>query len=115
MAKPSVHCTFCDLLRGAGEVSVCYEDSVAVAFMDIQPVNLGHTLVVPRTHYEGLNDIPRDVAMHLFDVAMRVNVLFAYHRNSYVPAPIGALKISTAPVVPCAGAVRSPFMYSHPT
>jgi histidine triad (HIT) family protein len=48
----SGHCIFCDLIRGAAEVSICYEDATAIAFMDIQPVNPGHVLVVPREHYE---------------------------------------------------------------
>ena len=65
-------CPFCDLIRGAGEVSMCYEDSDVVAFMDIQPVNAGHVLVVPREHFEGLDDIPHALAMHLFDVAMEL-------------------------------------------
>ena len=43
-------CPFCDVIRGAGEVSMCYEDKDVVAFMDIQPVNAGHVLVVPREH-----------------------------------------------------------------
>ena len=38
------HCTFCNLIQGAAEVSVCHEDSDAIAFMDIQPVNNGHVL-----------------------------------------------------------------------
>ena len=63
-------CPFCDVIRGAGEVSMCYEDKAVVAFMDIQPVNAGHVLVVPREHYESLEDIPRELATHLFDVAM---------------------------------------------
>jgi histidine triad (HIT) family protein len=66
------HCTFCDLVRGAGEVSACYEDADAVAFMDIQPVNAGHVLVVPREHHESLFDVPRELGVHLFDVTMRV-------------------------------------------
>jgi histidine triad (HIT) family protein len=66
------HCTFCDLIQGAGEVSICYEDSDAIAFMDIQPVNPGHVLVVSRTHYENLEDVPAEVAMHLFRVATRL-------------------------------------------
>ena len=49
---------------------MCYEDSDVVAFMDIQPVNAGHVLVVPRDHFESLEDIPRAVATHVFDVAM---------------------------------------------
>ena len=66
------HCTFCDLIRGAAEVSVCHEDSDAIAFMDIQPVNNGHVLVVPREHYESLLDVPEEIGMHLFRVTMRL-------------------------------------------
>ena len=68
----AAHCTFCDLVRGAGEVSACYEDADAVAFMDIQPVNPGHVLVVPREHHESLFDVPRELGAHLFAVTMRV-------------------------------------------
>ena len=65
-------CTFCDLIRGAAEVSVCYEDADALAFMDIQPVNAGHVLVVPRTHYESLLDVPQELGAHLFAITMRL-------------------------------------------
>jgi histidine triad (HIT) family protein len=71
-AAPQPTCPFCDLIRGAGEVSMCYEDGDVVAFMDIQPVNAGHVLVVPREHYESLEDIPHSLATHLFDVAMQL-------------------------------------------
>jgi histidine triad (HIT) family protein len=69
-AQPT--CPFCDLIHGAGEVSICYEDADVVAFMDIQPVNTGHLLVVPREHHESLEDIPHALATHLFDVAMQL-------------------------------------------
>jgi histidine triad (HIT) family protein len=72
MPKADVHCIFCDLIHGAAEVSVCYEDPDALAFMDIQPVNAGHVLVVPRQHFESLVDTPPELAMHLFDVSMRL-------------------------------------------
>ena len=66
------NCTFCDLIHGAGEVSICFEDAESIAFMDIQPVNAGHVLVVSRQHYERLEDVPQELAMHLFDVAARL-------------------------------------------
>ena len=72
MHKADVHCTFCDLIHGAAEVSICYEDADAIAFMDIQPVNAGHVLVVPRQHYESLVDTPPELAKHLFDVSMQL-------------------------------------------
>lgn len=63
------HCIFCDLVHGAGEVSVCYEDADAIAFMDVQPVCPGHLLVAPREHYESLLDLPPELGRHLFHVA----------------------------------------------
>jgi histidine triad (HIT) family protein len=66
------NCPFCDLIRGAGEVSMCFEDAEVVAFMDIQPVNAGHVLVVPREHFESLEDIPPSLAAHLFQIAMQL-------------------------------------------
>ncbi|MDF1506146.1 HIT family protein [Roseisolibacter sp. H3M3-2] len=72
MPKTPMHCPFCDIIGGAGEVSVCYEDAVAIAFMDIQPVNDGHVLVVPRAHYERVDDLPRETGLHLYGVATRL-------------------------------------------
>jgi histidine triad (HIT) family protein len=68
----STQCTFCDLIKGSAEVSVCHEDADSIAFMDIQPVNAGHVLVVPRAHYESLVDVPRELGEHLFHVTMRL-------------------------------------------
>jgi histidine triad (HIT) family protein len=70
--KPAAGCIFCDLIAGAAEVSVCFEDAQAIAFLDIQPVNAGHVLVAPREHYESLADLPHALGVHLYDVAMRL-------------------------------------------
>src|SRR6185503_5291470 len=73
MHKADVHCTFCDLIHGAAEVSICYEDADAIAFMDIQPVNPGHVLVVPRRHYDSCVEVLAELAMHLFRVASKLD------------------------------------------
>ena len=72
MSPSQSHCVFCDLMKGAAEVSMCYEDADAVAFMDIQPVNAGHVLVVPRQHFEVLKDVPQEIGLHLYTVATRL-------------------------------------------
>lgn len=72
MSLADRHCTFCDLIQGAGEASICYEDGHAIAFMDIQPVNAGHVLVVSRRHYERFEEVPVELAMHLFRVATKL-------------------------------------------
>ena len=66
------HCIFCDIIKGAAEVSVCYEDTDSIAFMDIQPVNAGHVLVVSRQHFESFLDLPTSLGTHLFEVAMQL-------------------------------------------
>ena len=68
----TTHCTFCNLIHGSAEVSICHEDADAIAFMDIQPVNNGHVLVVPREHHESLLEVPEELGMHLFKVTMRL-------------------------------------------
>ena len=65
-------CSFCDLIHGAGEASIFYEDAESVAFMDVQPVNTGHVLVVPRRHFERIEDVPPELSAHLFRVASRL-------------------------------------------
>ena len=72
MTRETAHCTFCDLIQGAAEVSICHEDADSIAFLDIQPVNNGHVLVVPREHYESLADVPQELGLHLFKVTMRL-------------------------------------------
>jgi histidine triad (HIT) family protein len=59
--------------------SVAYEDYQIVAFMDINPVNPGHLLVIPRTHYTSLAELPEAVAASMFTVAQRLS--FAIRRS----------------------------------
>lgn len=45
-------CVFCKIIRGEIPSLKVYEDDRVFAFLDIQPVNVGHTLVVPKAHAE---------------------------------------------------------------
>jgi histidine triad (HIT) family protein len=65
-------CIFCAILAGDAPASVLYEDDLVVAFMDIRPINPGHTLVIPRTHVASLNDVPAQAAERMLSVAQRI-------------------------------------------
>lgn len=65
-------CVFCDILAGKRPVSMVYQDDRCSAFMDIQPVNPGHVLVVPNEHLPSLSSLNADVGGHIFRVAQRV-------------------------------------------
>jgi histidine triad (HIT) family protein len=51
-------CVFCAIVTGEQPAHVVIDDDTVVAFLDTRPLFPGHTLVVPRTHYETLGDLP---------------------------------------------------------
>ena len=65
-------CIFCDIIAGNAPASVIYEDGCVIAFLDIGPVNAGHTLVVPKRHIPYMADMDEVTGMHLFAVTKRV-------------------------------------------
>jgi diadenosine tetraphosphate (Ap4A) HIT family hydrolase len=65
-------CVFCGILAGELAASVVYRDELCCAFMDIQPVNPGHLLVVPRQHAASLSELDPQTGSHMFAVAQRL-------------------------------------------
>ena len=65
-------CIFCKIMEGRAPSSKVYEDDLCMAFMDIQPVNPGHVLVIPKAHFSDLSDLPAEMGGHLFQVAQRI-------------------------------------------
>lgn len=62
-------CVFCKIVDGDIPSYKVYEDEQVLAFLDISQVTKGHTLVVPKKHYESIFDLDADLAAHLFRVA----------------------------------------------
>jgi histidine triad (HIT) family protein len=65
-------CPFCEIISGSIPAKKVYEDSSSLAFLDINPRNPGHTLVVPRKHYATILDIPEKEAGRLFQAVKQV-------------------------------------------
>ena len=65
-------CIFCKIVEGSAPASKVYEDDLCLAFMDIQPVNPGHLLVIPKAHFTDLTDLPAETGGHLFQVAQLI-------------------------------------------
>jgi len=66
-------CVFCQIVKGVAPASVVYSDEKTMALMDIQPVNQGHTLIVPKVHSAHLSDLDEETGSHMFKIAMRVS------------------------------------------
>ena len=65
-------CVFCKIIAGQIPCNKVYEDDGVFAFLDIQPVSDGHTLVIPKAHFETLHECPPDV---LADVSRCLGVI----------------------------------------
>ena len=60
-------CIFCSIVSGIIPCSKIYEDDAVLAFLDIGPVSDGHTLVIPKSHFEKLHDCPSEILGRVSD------------------------------------------------
>ncbi|MBG0785592.1 MAG: HIT family protein [Anaerolineaceae bacterium] len=69
-------CIFCRISTGELPASVVYEDESTMAFLDIQPINPGHVLVIPKQHAGSLVDLSPEDAAHLMQVGQIIDKAF---------------------------------------
>ncbi|HLC66175.1 MAG TPA: HIT family protein [Candidatus Nanoarchaeia archaeon] len=62
-------CTFCKIVQGELPSSKIFEDEDILAFLDITPINPGHTLIIPKLHYDDLRDMSDPLIGRLFSAA----------------------------------------------
>lgn len=65
-------CIFCRIVRKQAHASIVYEDETVLAFIDIRPLSEGHTLVIPKEHYETIFEIPEELLAQLHRIVKRV-------------------------------------------
>ncbi|GAB6162385.1 HIT family protein [Desulfothermus naphthae] len=63
-----MECIFCKIVRGEIPCAEVYSDDNILAFLDIAPISKGHTLVIPKDHYENLFDMPEELGNHFLKV-----------------------------------------------
>lgn len=61
-----MQCIFCEIISGNREGHFIYQDEYHVAFLDKYPIDKGHSLVVPKKHYEKITDMEPDSVGALF-------------------------------------------------
>ena len=65
-------CVFCKIVKKEIPANKIYEDDEVLAFLDIKPVNFGHTLVIPKKHYEKMENTPDDTLSVVFANAKKL-------------------------------------------
>ena len=67
-----MNCIFCDILEGKREGHIVYEDEKHIAFLDKYPIDDGHTLVIPKKHYERITDMDSNDVGELFSLIPKI-------------------------------------------
>jgi histidine triad (HIT) family protein len=68
-------CIFCKIVKKEIPSKVVFENEKSLAFLDIFPINDGHTVVIPKNHYKNIEDIPEDELTELFKVIKNIAIL----------------------------------------
>lgn len=64
------NCVFCN--KENLTTDIVYEDDMVMAFMDMDPINEGHILLIPRKHYLDVDEIPDELLSHMMIIAKKI-------------------------------------------
>ena len=79
-------CPFCSIASGDIPAAIVYQDPSVVAFMDKNPINPGHVLVVPRVHEKDLQELSDDIYLK---VCLAAKTLAKAIQATYSPKKVG--------------------------
>jgi histidine triad (HIT) family protein len=66
------NCIFCKIIAGEIPAAKIYEDEDFMAFLDINPIEKGHTLLIPKKHYQWMQDVPDEIISSIFVKAKKL-------------------------------------------
>ena len=85
---------FGKIIRGEIPATKVYEDEKFLAFLDINPVTKGHTLLLPKKHFVWMQDVPNDIISEIFIKAK--DIIFALKKSTscdYVQVVIEGIQV----------------------
>lgn len=67
-----MNCIFCKIINGEIPCYKVYEDEKVLAFLDISQASKGHTLIVPKTHYENMLECDEETVAYMYKIANKL-------------------------------------------
>lgn len=72
---------FCKIIKGDIPSNTIYEDDIVKVILDVNPKSNGHSLVIPKEHYENIFDIDDDVLSHIMIIGRKIGELIKDRLN----------------------------------
>ena len=74
-------CLFCKIIKKEIPCDIIYEDDTVMAFLDIHPNVDGHTLIIPKKHFEDFTELDEKTLFHMKEVATKLSNLLMEKLN----------------------------------
>lgn len=65
-------CVFCKIVDGEIPSNLIYHDELIMCFLDIDPINEGHALIIPKIHYLDVDEIPDEILLSMMSLSKRI-------------------------------------------
>lgn len=65
-------CIFCKIVKGDLPSNLVYENDLIMCFLTIEPINEGHVLIIPKSHYLDTDEIPTEVVTSMMVLSKRI-------------------------------------------
>ena len=75
-------CLFCKIIKGEIDSKKIYEDDKVIAILDAFPNVDGHTLIIPKVHYEDFLAMPNDLIGHINEVVKKISPILIKEMNA---------------------------------
>ena len=66
---------FCKIINNEIPSYTIYEDDIVKVFLDINPTHNGHTIIIPKKHYENFFDIDEQTLTYILKIAKEISKL----------------------------------------
>jgi len=75
-------CVFCEIVNGNIPSKKIYEDEDVLAILDISQTTYGHTLVMPKKHYENIFECPKDILDKVINITQDLAIRISNNLNA---------------------------------
>lgn len=65
-------CVFCKIIKGTCESKTIYETESILSFLDIEPINEGHLLIIPKIHVDSIEQVPLEILNEMLILARKI-------------------------------------------
>ena len=77
------NCIFCKILKGDAPATKVYEDDKTFVFLDASPVSKGHTLVIPKKHFETMDEMDEETSTAVMNTTKKIAKIILKFNEGY--------------------------------